>query len=179
MEVLRIHDDIPLYYLAFSVIKWLPIFFSEEPCLIVTDSRNYCHREKGLRTSIFCVMPTRIHLIATDADFATPRLRQTVMDMRKFTGRRLADYCERNIPTVFGRVLCSTRRTGRARQVWQQSRHAEAIYTQAFWQSKYVPGCPVANWATGTQSTSVSSARATWQHDEQAKVARVSQGRRP
>ena len=46
MEVLRIHDDIPLYYLTFSVIEWLPVFVSEGLCLIVTDSLNYCHREK-------------------------------------------------------------------------------------------------------------------------------------
>ena len=136
MEVLRIHDDIPLYYLTFSVIEWLPVFVSEESCLILTDSLNYCHREKYLRTSIFCIMPTHLHLIVSDADFDTRRLRQTLMDMRKFTGRRLADYCERSMPAIFGQVLRGTWRTDRARQFWQQSRHAETIYTQVFWQSK-------------------------------------------
>ena len=81
MEVLRIHEDIPLYYLTFSVIEWLPVFVSEEPCLIVTESLNFCHREKSLRTSIFCVMPTHVHLIVLDADLDTQRLRQTLMDM--------------------------------------------------------------------------------------------------
>ena len=81
MEVLRIHEDIPLYYLTFSVIEWLPVFVSEEPCLIHTDSLNDCHGEKSLRTSIFCVMPTHVHLIVSDAEFDTQRLRQTLMDI--------------------------------------------------------------------------------------------------
>ena len=49
MEAYRINEGAALYYLTFSVIDWLPVFICEEPCLIVTDSLNYCHREKCLR----------------------------------------------------------------------------------------------------------------------------------
>jgi putative transposase len=48
MEVPRIHKDAALYYLTFSVIHWLPVFVREEPCLIVTESLNFCDRSKGL-----------------------------------------------------------------------------------------------------------------------------------
>ncbi len=136
MEALRIHEDAALYYLTFSAVQWLPVFVSEEPCLIVTESLNFCHREKGLRINAFVIMPTHLHLIVSDADFNVQRLRQTLADMRKYTGRRLADYCEQKMPTAFGYVLRGTRRTDRARQFWQQSRHPEAIWSQAFWQTK-------------------------------------------
>ncbi len=136
MEVLRIHEDAALYYLTFTIVHWLPVFVSEKPCLIVTDSLNFCHQEKGLQINAFVIMPTHLHLIVSEVDFDVRRLQQILVDMRKFTGRRLADYCEQKMLTAFGQVFRSTRRTDRARQFWQQSRHPEAIWSQKFWQTK-------------------------------------------
>jgi REP element-mobilizing transposase RayT len=136
MEVFRIHADAALYYLTFSVIEWLPVFVSEEPCLIITESLNFCHREKGLRINAFVIMPTHLHMIVFNADFDVSQLRQTLIDTRKFTGRRLADYCEQKMPAVFGHTLHHTRRTDRDRHFWQQSRHPVAIQSRPFWQTK-------------------------------------------
>jgi len=136
MEHLRFHEDAALYSMTFSVIEWLPVFTSEEPCRIVTDSLNFCHREKRLRTNAFVVMPTHVHLIVVDADFDVPRLQQTLTDLRKYTGRLLANYCDRHMPAAAGAVLCQTPRTDRARQFWQQSRHPEAILSPGFWKTK-------------------------------------------
>jgi REP element-mobilizing transposase RayT len=136
MEVYRIHEDVALYYLTFSVIEWLPVFVSEETCLIVTESLNFCHREKGLRINAFVIMPTHMHMIVFDAEFNHQRLHQTLVDMRKFTGRRLADHCEQKMPAAFGAVLQKTRRTDRKRQFWQPSRHPEAIWSLEFWRTK-------------------------------------------
>lgn len=136
MEVLRIHDEAALYYVTFTVIQWLPVFVGEEPCLIVTESLNYCHREKGLRINAFVIMPTHMHLLVSDVDFNAQRLRQTLTDMRKYTGRQLADYCEHKMPAAFGQALRGTRRADRARQFWQQSRHPEMIWSHEFWRTK-------------------------------------------
>jgi len=136
MEVLRLHDDAALYYLTFSVVQWLPVFVNQEPCLIIVDSLNFCHREKGLRIAAYVIMPTHVHLIVSDQDFNVERLRQTLLEMRKYTGHQLSDYCQQHLPAAFGQVLCSTPRTDRARQFWQQSRHPEAIKTLGFFQSK-------------------------------------------
>ena len=136
METLRIHDDVALYYMTFSVIQWLPVFIAEEPNLIVTESLNFCHHEKRLRINAFVIMPTHLHLIVTDADLDVPRLRQTMTDFRKYTGRRLADYCEQHLPPIFGQALRQTQRADRTRQFWQQSRHPEAVYSQKFLRAK-------------------------------------------
>lgn len=56
--------------------------------------------------------------------------------MRKFTGRRLADYCEQRLPNAFGEVVRGTQRSDRVRQVWQQSRHPVGIWTHDFWHTK-------------------------------------------
>jgi hypothetical protein len=44
-------------------------------------------------------MPTHLHLILFDADFDNDRLRNTVRDMRQFTGWQLADYSEKHLPS--------------------------------------------------------------------------------
>jgi len=120
-----------------SVRFWLPVFVSEEACCCVTDSLNYCHKKKGLRVNAFVIMPTHLHLIAFDADFDSRRLQQTLTDMRKYTGRRLADYCDREMPPIFGQAIRTGRRTDRDRQFWQPSKHPEAIWSESFWRSKF------------------------------------------
>ena len=115
MEIYRIQEGVALYYLTFTVVEWLPVFVADEPCLIVTESLNYCHQHKSLRINAFVIMPTHLHLILFDSDFDNERLQRTIRDMRQFTGRQLADYCEKSMPASFGQVIRGTKRTDRAR----------------------------------------------------------------
>ena len=57
MEWYRFHADGSLFYVTFSVVDWLPIFVSEAACKIVTESLNFCHRQKGLRINAYVIMP--------------------------------------------------------------------------------------------------------------------------
>ncbi|MBE2202269.1 MAG: hypothetical protein IAE79_26905 [Anaerolinea sp.] len=136
MERYQLYPDKPIYFLTFSVIEWLPVFINADTCLIITDSLNFCHREKHLRVNAFVIMPTHVHLTLFDVEFDTNRLRQTLMDWRKYTGRQLADYCTRRLPAAFHQTITNTKRTDRQRQFWQQSRHPVAIDNLTFWQTK-------------------------------------------
>jgi hypothetical protein len=136
METFRLHQDHALYYLTFSIVEWLPVFIAEEPCLIITESLNFCHREKHLCTNAFVIMPTHMHWIGFDAAFDTNRLGETITAFRKFTGQRLSEHCDRQMPRAFSETLRRTGRSDRERQFWQQSRHPEAIFSRDFWQTK-------------------------------------------
>ncbi|KAA3661075.1 MAG: hypothetical protein DWQ04_17495 [Chloroflexi bacterium] len=137
METCQIQEGVAIYYLTFSVIEWLPVFISKETCLIVTESLNFCHHKKSLRINAFVIMPTHIHLILFDADFNVDRLRKTLRDMQKFTGRKLTDYCDQHMPKTFRAAMHQSGRKDRERQFWQQSRHPMAIWTTEFWQTKF------------------------------------------
>ncbi|MCB0001340.1 MAG: hypothetical protein M9927_18495 [Anaerolineae bacterium] len=137
METYRIFQDYTVYFLTFSIIQWLPVFISEEPCRIVCNSLNFCHREKHLRINAFVIMPTHLHLIVFDAGFGTIRLQHTLTALRKFTGQQLSRYCDQYLPSAFGQTLRSRGRADRERQFWQQSKHPEAIHSQSFWRSKF------------------------------------------
>ncbi len=63
METAKIEEGAALYYLTFTVVYWLPVFVAAEPCLIITESLNFCHQHKGLRINGFVIMPTHAHLI--------------------------------------------------------------------------------------------------------------------
>ena len=136
METYQIQEGAAVYYLTFTIIEWLPVFIAEEPCLILTDSLNFCHRQKGLRIHAFVIMPTHVHLILFDKDFDNNRLRRTLRDMRQYTGRQLSNYCDKHTPDAFKQVIHNSRRTDRTRQFWQQSRHPAAIWSESFLQSK-------------------------------------------
>ncbi len=137
METYRIFQDHAVYFLTFSIIRWLPVFVSEEPCRTVCESLNFCHREKHLRINVFVIMPTHLHLILFDAGFDTIRLQKTLTSLRKFTGQQLSQHCDQRLPPAFGQTLRSGNRSDRERQFWQQSRHPEAIDSQSFWRSKF------------------------------------------
>jgi len=136
VERYRIHADAALYYLTYSVMEWLPVFVSQGRCQIVTESLSFCHRDKQLRVKAYVIMPTHLHMIVFDADWDSERLKRTLADLRKFTGRQLSDYCARHTPRCFAEALRAQAVADRERRFWQPSRHAEAITSERFWRQK-------------------------------------------
>ncbi|MBN1177958.1 MAG: transposase [Anaerolineae bacterium] len=134
-ETYQITEDCAVYFVTFTIVGWLPIFISEEPCQLITESLNFCHREKFLRIDSYVIMPTHLHAILYDADFNAHRLSQSLAAFRKFTGRQLADYCTKHLPS-FDRVLREQSGKDRERKFWQNSRHPEAIISRRFLEQK-------------------------------------------
>ena len=132
----RIVQEHALYFVTFSAVEWLPIFVAEKPCRIITDSLNFCHKNKHLRVNAYVIMPTHLHAILFDEDCDTDRLQQTLTDMRKYTGHQLTDYCASHMPACFVRTMQEAAGKDRQHRFWQAGTHPEAIYTQAFWQQK-------------------------------------------
>ena len=80
MERYRIVKDVGLYYVTFTIVEWLPIFLDETPCKIITDSFNYCIKNKHLGVNAYVIMPTHLHAILFDVDFDSERLKHTLDD---------------------------------------------------------------------------------------------------
>jgi REP element-mobilizing transposase RayT len=136
MERYRFHSDGTLFSVTFSVVNWLPVFVSAAACTIVTESLNFCHRQKGLRINAYVIMPTHLHAILFHADFQAPALEQGITDFRKFTGRRLADCYVEHMPACFPSVLAERAGGDRERRLWQPTRHPVQIETEGFGQAK-------------------------------------------
>lgn len=136
MERYRFHADGSVFFVTFSIVEWLPIFVSEAAFRIITESLNFCHANKGLRVHAYVIMPTHFHAILFHESFRAVPLETTVTDFRKFTGRKLADYCDQHLPACFRKVIRDAASDDRNRQIWQPSRHPEQIESERFWRQK-------------------------------------------
>ena len=54
-----------------------------------------------------------------------PRLQQALADLRKYTGKRLADYVDDNLPETRPKVIHTNDLADRDRQIWQPGWHAK------------------------------------------------------
>jgi putative transposase len=136
MERYRFHPDGALFYVTFTIVDWLPVFVSQAACKIVSESLNFCHQQKGLRTNAYVIMPTHIHGIFFHETFQAKALEQVLTDVRKFTGRQLADYANKQLPRCFSEVFAQRAGDDRERRFWQATRHPVQIETEPFWQAK-------------------------------------------
>ncbi|HEX8993421.1 MAG TPA: hypothetical protein VF784_17205 [Anaerolineales bacterium] len=136
MERYRIVEGVGVYFVTFTVVDWLPVFISEEPCKIVTDSLNFCIANKSLRVSSYVLMPNHLHMILFDAEFDPERLKRTLDDCRKFTGRKLADHCAEHMPACYTETFQQHAGDDRERRFWQPSKHPVGIFTEKFWMQK-------------------------------------------
>jgi putative transposase len=136
MERYRIADDVGIYFVTMSVVDWLPVFVSKGACRILTDSLNFCHERKGLRINAYVIMPSHFHGIVFLQQFDPKALKATLTDFRKFTGRRLIEYCAHRMPACFDEVFVASSGGDRERRFWQATLHPEQIETEAFYVQK-------------------------------------------
>jgi putative transposase len=136
MERYRISDDGAVYFVTMSVVEWLPVFISGEPCRILNECLNFCNERKGLKTNAYVIMPTHFHAIVFLDRFDPEALKAALTDFRKFTGRRLAEYCGSRLPPCFSEVLLRSSGADRDRRFWQPTLHPERIETEAFYNQK-------------------------------------------
>jgi REP element-mobilizing transposase RayT len=145
MERYKIHAGVGVYFVTFTIVEWLPVFIEEATCEIITDSLNFCIENKGLRVNAYVLMLNHLHAITFDRDFDSERLKHTLDDFRKFTGRQLADYCDTHFSPAFGEAFRRHAREDRQRRVWQPTQHPEGIVSEKFWAQKlnYIHWNPV------------------------------------
>lgn len=136
MERYRIVSSVGLYYVTFTVVEWLPVFVNEFACQIITDSFNFCIKNKFLGINAYVIMPTHLHAILFDVNFNAERLKHTLDDMRKFTGRQLLDYSARHFPKYFAQEFQMHAVQDRERRFWQSTQHPVGIASEAFWKQK-------------------------------------------
>jgi REP element-mobilizing transposase RayT len=117
-------------------VDWLPVFVSEDPCKIVTDTFNFCIENKSLCVNAYVIMPNHIHSIVFDKEFNAERLKHTLDDLRKFTGRKLIEYCGKHMPPGYLESFKARAGGDRKHRFWQATQHPVGIFTEKFWKQK-------------------------------------------
>jgi len=137
MERYRIVEGVGIYYVTFTIVEWMPVFIEEATCKIFTESLNFSIKNKRLGVNAYVIMPTHMHAVVFDKDFDYERLKHTLDDLRKFTGRQLLDYADANLPNPFGETFRENAKEDRQRKFWQSTQHPEGIFTEKFYRQKF------------------------------------------
>jgi len=58
-----INDPNALYFVTFTVIDWVAFFTREKYKLTITDSLNYCVKNKGLTIYAWCLMFNHLYQV--------------------------------------------------------------------------------------------------------------------
>lgn len=59
----KFHNKEGLYFVSFAVVYWIDVFTREEYFAILTESLDYCRKNKGMEIYAWCIMPSHVHLI--------------------------------------------------------------------------------------------------------------------
>ncbi len=82
-----INDQNAIYFLTFTVIDWVDIFTREEYKLTITDSLNYCVKNKGLTIYAWCLMSNHLHLVCRAKE--NFKISGIIRDFKKFTSKAI------------------------------------------------------------------------------------------
>ena len=137
MERYIIVEGVGIYFVTFTIVEWMPVFIEEATSKIITESLNFSIKNKRLGVNAYVIMPNHIHAIVFDKDFDNERLKHTLDDLRKFTGRQLLDYADANLPNAFGLTFRENAKEDRQRKFWQSTQHPEGIFTEKFYRQKF------------------------------------------
>jgi len=77
-----------LYYITFTIKDWVDVFTRNEYRFIITNSLNYCIKEKGLEVYAWVLMTNHFHAILSSSK---DNLSNIIRDFKKFTSAQIIE----------------------------------------------------------------------------------------
>lgn len=136
MERYRITGEAAVYFVTFDIMEAMPVLIDETACKIITDYVNFSIHNKYLGVNAYVIMPNHLHALVFDRGFDDKRLRDTLDDIRKFTGRKLLDHGDGALSAAFMQTFRHGAGTDRRRKFWQSMEPLEAIRADKPWRQK-------------------------------------------
>ncbi len=145
----KFHNKEGLYFVSFAVVYWIDVFTREEYFAILTDSLNYCRKNKGMEIYAWCIMPSHVHLIFRARDNNPSTL---LKELKTYTSKQLQKaIAEHNQESRKEWMLWLMERAGlknsnvKYRQFWQQHNKPIELWSAAVIDQKidYIHNNPV------------------------------------
>jgi putative transposase len=146
----KIRDQDQLYFVTFTVIRWLDVFTRREYRDIFMDSLRYCQQHKGLDLYAYCIMTNHVHMIIGRRGKAP--LEGIVRDIKKYTSVKIIEAVKDNPQESRKDLLMwMFERTGRYNpnnkiyQFWEQHSHPIELNTNVMVEQRleYIHNNPV------------------------------------
>lgn len=146
----KIRDQDQLYFVTFTVIRWLDVFTRKEYRDIFMDSLRYCQQHKGLDLYAYCIMTSHVHMIIGRRGTGT--LEGIIRDIKKYTSIKIIEAVKDNPQESRKDLLMWLfERTGRYNpnnkiyQFWEQHSHPIELNTNLMLEQRleYIHNNPV------------------------------------
>ena len=146
----KIRDPEGVYFVTFTIIRWLDVFTRQEYRDIFMESLRYCQKNKGLALYAYCIMSSHVHLIISQ--HGERELHGTIRDIKKHTSLAIINAIKNNQQESWKDLLlwcfekAGTSNVNNERyQFWQQHSHPIELNTneKLFQRLNYVHQNPV------------------------------------
>jgi REP element-mobilizing transposase RayT len=140
-----------LYFVSFATVYWIDVFVREEYFGILTESLDFCRKNKGMEIYAWCILPSHVHLIFRAVN-NNPG--EVIKELKTYTSKKLQRAIEDH-PQESRKawMLWMMKRAGTKNsnvtnhQFWQQHNHPIELWTPEVIQQKmdYIHNNPVAS----------------------------------
>ena len=145
----KIKDKDKPYYLTLTVINWIDVFTRTNQKLLITNSLDYCIKNKGLVVYAYVIMPNHIHMICKAE--GEQELSEILRDFKTYTSKKIIEQIEEEPESrkdwmlKFFSEACSHLKRNQNYKVWQDGNQAKEIFSTAFLYEKleYIHNNPV------------------------------------
>ena len=72
------------HFITMTIVDWVDLLTRPVYKDILTDSLNYCIKNKGLMLYAYCIMPSHVHIIVGSSNVP---LNEIIRDYKKFTSK--------------------------------------------------------------------------------------------
>lgn len=123
----KIGDENEVYFITCTIVDWIDVFTRPEYKYIITDSLNYCIKNKGLDVFAWVLMTNHLHLLVRAREGYV--LTHILRDFKKFTSKKLSEKIleigESRREWMLDRFHFLARKTKRAEnyKVWRDDNH--------------------------------------------------------
>lgn len=130
----RIHDQSQVYFVTFTVVRWIDVFTRDEYRQIIVDSIKYCQEHKGLEVYAWVIMTNHVHMII--GTNSINKLEDIIRDLKRHTSKYMRTAIDSNpLESRKDWLLYLMERAGKHNpnnhdwQLWQQHNHPIELST--------------------------------------------------
>lgn len=135
----NIYSDHNIYFLTTSVVEWISVFTDHTYFTIVTESLDYCRRNKGLKLYAYVVMLDHLHLLVSVEQNNSERISGIMRDFKRYTSKCISAKLIEDKKSTKLKVFQNAAEEFGANndfKVWQSGFHPVAIESEKFCRQK-------------------------------------------
>lgn len=137
----KFHNPEGIYFVTYSVVKWIDVFTRNLYWEILLESFRYCQKEKGLKIHACVIMTNHVHMIVSAME---GYLHENIMrDLKKYTSSQIIKAIkENNTESRNEWILMAFKEEGERNsnnmiyQFWQQDNHPIELFNNKMMDQK-------------------------------------------